>query len=158
MMPAYDWNHTRAFSLPSDQHGWIRINLRGREWGGIVPVVQYEGLCRELEQLVRSLTTEDGKLLARKVIRTAVLGEDALASRLPDLVVHWEDEVFAAPLRIKGSSVVSQPVGRKYNGQHAPKGFLILKGATDLHTGDSIRAEDIHRVISRGLEASGTDA
>src|SRR5256885_8916367 len=36
MLPAYDWARTRAFSLPTDQHGWIRINLRGRERAGIV--------------------------------------------------------------------------------------------------------------------------
>ena len=144
MMPAYDWNQTRAFSLPSDQHGWIRINLRGREASGIVPVEQYEGLCRDLEQLMKSLTTEDGKLLVRKVTRTAERGEDAIGLRIPDLVVHWEDEVFRAPLRIRGSALVSQPVGRKFNGQHALEGFCILRGAEDLHQGDSIRAEDIH--------------
>lgn len=151
MMPAYDWKRTRAFSLPSDQHGWIRINLRGREAGGIVTVEQYEGLCRELEQMMRSLTTDDGKLLVRKVIRTANCGKDALSSRLPDLVVHWEDEIFATPLRLRGSAVVSQPVGQKHNGQHALEGFCILKGAADLHQGDSIRATDLHRIISKSL-------
>lgn len=153
IMPAYDWSHTRAFSLPSDQHGWIRISLRGREGEGIVPVDQYDGLCRELEQLLRLLTTEDGKLLVRDVIRTALRGEDALASRLPDLVVHWEDEVFRAPLRIRGSSVVSQPVGRKFTGQHALDGFCILRGAADLQQGDSILAEDLHRIIEKSLKA-----
>jgi predicted AlkP superfamily phosphohydrolase/phosphomutase len=154
MMPAYDWNRTRAFSLPSDQHGWIRINLRGREASGIVPVEQYEVLCRELEQLIRSLATEDGKVLAREVIRTAERGQDALALRLPDLVVHWEDEVFRAPLRIRGSSVVAQAVGRKFNGQHALEGFCILRGAADLHQGHATHAKDIHRIISKGLKYS----
>lgn len=152
MMPAFDWNQTRAFSLPSDQHGWIRINLRGREAKGIVPLDEYEALCRDLEQLMRSLTAEDGKLLVRRVIRTAEHGEDAIGLRLPDLVIHWEHEVFRAPLRIRGSSVVAQPVGRKFNGQHALEGFCILRGAEDLHQGDSIRAEDIHRVMCKGLQ------
>ena len=152
MMPGFDWNQTRAFSLPSDQHGWIRINLRGREAGGIVTVEQYEGLCHDLEQLMQSLATEDGKLLARKVIRTAPTVEDALGLRIPDLVVHWADEVFQAPLRIRDSSVVSQSAGRKFNGQHALEGFCILRGAADLHQDDSIRAEDIHRVMCKGLQ------
>lgn len=152
MMPAYDWNQTRAFSLPSDQHGWIRINLKGREASGIVPFEEYEKLCQELEELMRSVTTEDGEPLARAVIRPAVSPEDALVSKLPDLVVHWADEVFRADLHIKGSAVVSQPVGRKYIGQHALEGFCILRGAADLHDGESIRAEDFHRVISKSLE------
>lgn len=153
MMPAYDWSQTRAFSLPSDQHGWIRINLKGREVAGIVSAVEYEKLCTELEQLIRSLTSDDGKPLAREVIRTAERVEDALELRLPDLVVHWEDEVFRAPLHIKGSSVVSEPVGRKFNGQHALDGFCILRGNGDLHPGDSIQAKDIHRVICHGLDS-----
>jgi len=152
MMPAFDWSQTRAFALPSDQHGWIRINLRGREALGVVQVDQYEDVCRELEQLIRSLTTNDGKPLAGAIIRTAATGQDALSSRLPDLVVHWEDEVFRAPLRISGSSVVSESVGRKYNGQHALDGFCIFRAAADVYQGDSIRAEDIHRVICRSLE------
>jgi len=152
MMPAYDWNHTRAFSLPSDQHGWIRVNLKGREASGIVPMERYKDLCQELEQLIRSLTTEDGKLLARNVIRTAERGEDAIGLRIPDLVVHWENEAFRAPLRIRDSLVVSQPVGRKFNGQHALEGFCVLRGAADLHEGDSIRAEDIHRVMCKALQ------
>src|SRR6185436_17830470 len=36
MLPAYDWQKTRAFSLPTDQYGWIRVNLSGRESQGIV--------------------------------------------------------------------------------------------------------------------------
>ena len=34
MCTAIDWSQTRAFALPSDQHGWVRINLRGREAQG----------------------------------------------------------------------------------------------------------------------------
>ncbi len=48
MMPAYDWTQTRAFSLPSDQHGWIRINLKGREAAGMVSLAEYENLGRNL--------------------------------------------------------------------------------------------------------------
>ncbi|MCM3870975.1 MAG: alkaline phosphatase family protein [Pyrinomonadaceae bacterium] len=152
MMPSYDWSQTSAFSLPSDQHGWIRINLRGREASGIVPLGEYEVLCHELEQLIRSLTSEDGKPLARRVIPTTDRVKEAIGLRIPDLVVHWEDEVFRAPLRIRGSAVVSQPLGRKFNGQHALEGFCIARGAADLYQGDSIRAEDLHRIMCRSLE------
>jgi predicted AlkP superfamily phosphohydrolase/phosphomutase len=152
MMPVYDWNQTRAFSLPSDQHGWIRINLKGREARGIVPIGEYDALCRELEQVIQSLSTVDGKPLARRVIRTTERGEDAVRLRIPDLVVHWKDEVFRAPLRIRDSAVRSQPVGRKFNGQHALEGFCILRGAAELHEGDSIRAEDLHRIMCKELQ------
>ena len=48
MLPVYDWENTRAFSLPTDQYGWIRINLIGREAQGSVPLDQYEELCQQL--------------------------------------------------------------------------------------------------------------
>ena len=60
MLPAYDWQKTRAFSLPTDQYGWIRINLIGREAQGIVPLVDYKHLSTELEQMLLTLASEDG--------------------------------------------------------------------------------------------------
>jgi predicted AlkP superfamily phosphohydrolase/phosphomutase len=154
MMPAYDWTQTRAFALPTDQHGWIRINLKGREAQGIVSPEEYGELCKDLENLTRSLKRDDGKPLARTVIRTAGQVTDALKSRIPDLVVHWEDEVFASPLRIQDSEVVSHPTGQKYIGQHSLNGFCILRGPEELHDGDSLHAKDIHRLISKALADS----
>lgn len=96
MLPVYDWTRTRAFSLPSDQHGWIRINLQGRERAGIVSPEQYGDTCRQLEELMRCLSGEDGRLLVREVIRTAN-SEEARFSKLPDLVVHWADSALVTP-------------------------------------------------------------
>ncbi|HET6647848.1 MAG TPA: hypothetical protein VFH01_11025, partial [Pyrinomonadaceae bacterium] len=157
MMPAYDWTQTRAFALPSDQHGWIRINLKGREAQGIVSPEEYAELCLDLENLMRSLKRDDGKPLARSVIRTAGQVTEALTSRIPDLVVHWEDEVFASPLRIQDFEVVTHPTGQKYVGQHSLDGFCILRGAEELHDGDSLHAKDIHRIIERSLVPEGDE-
>jgi hypothetical protein len=49
MLPVYDWENTRAFSLPTDQYGWIRINLSGREAQGSVPLDRYADTCAQLE-------------------------------------------------------------------------------------------------------------
>jgi hypothetical protein len=49
MLPAYDLNQTRAFALPTDQHGWIRINLAERESKGCITPEQYEEIWRELQ-------------------------------------------------------------------------------------------------------------
>jgi predicted AlkP superfamily phosphohydrolase/phosphomutase len=150
MMPAYNWQQTRAFSLPTDQHGWIRINLSGREAKGMVAAEEYDELCRELETKFLSLTTPEGKPLVREVIRTNCTAADALASRLPDLVVHWEDAIFESPLRIKGSLIDTSPVGT-YTGQHALDGFCILKGGPDLGSLEVLRAKDLGDLISRSL-------
>jgi predicted AlkP superfamily phosphohydrolase/phosphomutase len=145
MLPAYDWSKTRAFSLPTDQYGWIRINLIGREAQGIVPVEDYEHLCRDLEQMLLSLASEDGELLVQNVSRTAADVASARANPLPDLVVHWRDAAFSSSLQLKGSKVQAQMVGKKSTGQHTAPGFCIYRGEADL--GGVVDAKDLHRLI-----------
>jgi predicted AlkP superfamily phosphohydrolase/phosphomutase len=150
MMPAYDWEQTRAFSLPTDQHGWIRINLAGREARGSVRLAEYDELCDELETSLRSLTTEEGKPLVRQVIRTSDSSEAALASRLPDLVAHWDDAVFDSPLRIKGSFVNPISVGT-YTGQHSSEGFCICNSSDEWAGGGVVTAKDLGRLMTARL-------
>lgn len=148
MLPAYDWSNTRAFSLPSDQHGWIRINLCEREAKGIVPVAQYANVYSELEDLLRSLRTDDGKPLVREIIRTAPVGEDPRGLRLPDLVAHWENEVFASPLRIRGLGGELRAIGTKFSGQHSLEGFCIMRSHNGFPTHNSVLAKDMHKLIT----------
>src|ERR1700730_16265019 len=90
MIPAYDWNNTYAFSLPTDQHGWIRINLRGREARGIVAPEEYQQTCQQLEQLLHSLTTHATRPLLRRVTRTANNPDGHAPLSFPYLIVHWD--------------------------------------------------------------------
>ena len=151
MLAAYDWSQTRAFSLPTDQHGWIRVNLKGREAKGIVAVEQYDEVCSQLEKSLRSLTTPEGKPLVREVIRTAECAKGALVHRLPDLVVHWENAVFTSPLRVKGMSVETTATGTKFTGQHTLDGFCILKGGCPPGADEILPAKDLGDLISRSL-------
>jgi len=150
MLPSYDWSQTRAFSLPTDQYGWIRVNLKGREAKGIVAIEQYGEVCSQLEDRLRSLHTPEGKPLVRDVIRTAVCAKDALVQRVPDLVVHWENAVFTSPLRIKGSPVKSAATGTKFTGQHTLEGFCIFKGDCPPASGEILPAKDLGDLMSRG--------
>src|SRR5678815_2003607 len=72
MLPVYDWARTRAFSLPTDQYGWIRINLQGREEKGSVSIDRYEETRAELETMLRDLKDINGQLLVRDLVFTAV--------------------------------------------------------------------------------------
>lgn len=148
-MPAYDWAHTLAFSLPTDQHGWIRVNLAGREAQGSVPLEQYKETCKELEQMLRGLTTDDGQLLVADVLRTAPNAADALSNPLPDLVVHWRDAVFASPLKIKGSKLCVEAVGgNSITGQHATPGFCIYRGDRTCDAGAVVAVKDLASLIT----------
>jgi predicted AlkP superfamily phosphohydrolase/phosphomutase len=153
MLPLYDWSKTRAFALPTDQHGWIRINLIGRESEGIVPANLYEDTCAELERVLKDLKSENGSPLVREIFRTADHVDDALNQRIPDLVVHWEDAVFESPLRIKGSAVDVEPAGLKYVGQHSLEGFCVLRSPTEAGEGGVLSSKEMHRLIKRLLGA-----
>lgn len=152
MITAYDWERTRAFALPTDQHGWVRVNLKGREKKGIVTLQEYEQTCQELEQRLRALRTAEGRPIVREIFRMATVVEDTLTHRLPDLVVHWEDAVFSTPLKINGSGIENEPVGTKFTGQHALEGFCILRGADGLYENETLPATEMHRLITRVLK------
>jgi predicted AlkP superfamily phosphohydrolase/phosphomutase len=151
MLPAYDWANTRAFSLPTDQYGWIRVNLIGREAQGSVPIDQYDETCGQLKDLLLGLVNDDGQPLVQDVVRTAASAESALSDPLPDLVVHWHDAAFAWPVRIKGSKVRAEPVGKKSTGQHASDGFCIYRGANAQDLGGVVAAKDLGRLITGSL-------
>jgi predicted AlkP superfamily phosphohydrolase/phosphomutase len=162
MLPAYDWSRTRAFSLPTDQYGWIRLNTLGREAKGIVHPEQYDETCNLLEDVLRTLTTEDGKPLVRDVLRLSRGAGGALLQKLPDLVVHWDTAAFDSPVRIKNSSVEAYPKATQLTGQHTPDGFCIIKRGSsvagdDSRIGESIAVKDLHRLIVAALTASYSD-
>jgi predicted AlkP superfamily phosphohydrolase/phosphomutase len=147
MLPVYDWARTRAFSLPTDQYGWIRINLKGREEKGSVPIDRYNETRAELETMLRDLREVDGQLLVRDLVFTASK-ETALRHRLPDIVVHWNDAAFVPALRIAGTNIVAQPVGIK-TGQHALDGFCLINNKQKLNTDKSILAEEMGHLLAR---------
>lgn len=148
ILPQYDWSRTRAFSLVTEQHGSIRINLVGREAEGIVPVAEYAEACREVEQWLHTLITIDGKPLAKRVIRMTESGEQALERRIPDVIVHWEDVAFRSPLRIKDSPIDFFPDGNRYLSQHTSEGFCILKSDCDTGVVEIMPIKDLGRLIS----------
>jgi predicted AlkP superfamily phosphohydrolase/phosphomutase len=151
MLPAYDWAKTRAFSLPTDQYGWIRVNLIGRESLGIVPPQQYDALCTALEEMLLSVASEDGELLVQNVSRTATDAASARINPLPDLVVHWRDAAFSSSLKLKNSKVQAQMVGKKSTGQHTAPGFCIYRGDGDPGSDGVVDAKDLHRLIAASV-------
>jgi predicted AlkP superfamily phosphohydrolase/phosphomutase len=145
-MRAYDWDRTRAFSLPSDQHGWVRINLAGREARGTVPAADYAGMCDELSAALLAARTEDGRPLVQRVLRLADGNGGRPLAQLPDLVVDWDDAAHDVPVRVRGSAVRSTPEGLRLTGKHAYEGFLIAAGLPP--AGAVIASHELHRLIT----------
>lgn len=151
MLPVYDWENTRAFSLPTDQYGWIRVNLVGREAQGSVPLDQYDEICKQLEEMLLALTTESGLLLVQDITHTVANAKSALSNPLPDLVVHWRDAAFASPLIIKDSKVQVEPVGKKSTGQHTSEGFCVYRGNHGWGLEGVLAAKDLGRLMTECL-------
>jgi predicted AlkP superfamily phosphohydrolase/phosphomutase len=126
-----DWSRTRAFALPTDLEGCVRLNVKGREPFGIVePGAQYGELCQEirarLEELVNPST--GASAVNRVWIRNEVF-PGPRQEELPDLIVTWNDDAPITALesprfgRIDGVNLDPRP------GTHSTRGFLIASGA-----------------------------
>jgi predicted AlkP superfamily phosphohydrolase/phosphomutase len=131
------WPTTRTFPLPMDETGYLRVNLRGREEGGIVaPGPEYDETCAELEALVSSLSDEaTGAPIAGPTVRAWRDAVDAPSRDLvPDLIIP-----FAGPPAATVGRLVSPrlpgfryhvpprlPSGR--SGNHRDHGWLIAGG------------------------------
>ncbi len=140
-----DWSRTRAFSMPSDQHGWIRLNVQGRERDGIVSAEEFAPLRDEIRARLLELRTQGGRPVVEEILFTADTPGDA-SFLLPDLVVHWTDAAEASPLKLDAWSSEVMPRGTKFSAQHALYGFCIAPPG--MQTGDEpVRAEELGSIL-----------
>ncbi|MFL5867386.1 MAG: alkaline phosphatase family protein [Thermoleophilaceae bacterium] len=119
LLPDYDWAATRAFAIPSEQHGWIRLNVEGREVAGIVPAGEYDATCEGIEAMLRSLVSAAGEPLVKQVVRT---GKDNV---LPDLAVHWTPAAHGEVARLDGREFRAPRILPWLVGQHTVEGFCL---------------------------------
>jgi predicted AlkP superfamily phosphohydrolase/phosphomutase len=147
----YDWRTTRAFPLPMDHAGYVRVNLRGREPQGIVSPEEYPVLCEEIAQgFLGFRDAVSGQPIVRQVHRLDELAPaDAPARRrLPDLVVEWADVPPGSAPVIRSDrlgelrwSSPRLPSGRA--GNHRPDGWFVATGP-DIAPG---RAAAVHPIV-----------
>ncbi|MGH2918469.1 MAG: alkaline phosphatase family protein [Solirubrobacteraceae bacterium] len=145
-MKAYDWDRTRAFTLPHDQHGWVRINLAGREARGTVPGAHYAGTCDELSAALQAARTQDGRRIVRRVIGVAEETGGPPPAHLPDLVVHWDDAAYDEPVHVAGTDIVARPDALRLTGKHTFEGFLVSGGMAP--PGETVASHELHRLIA----------
>jgi predicted AlkP superfamily phosphohydrolase/phosphomutase len=125
-----DWSRTKAFTLPADLEGCIRINLRGREPRGIVePGGQYEDVCSELIEAMEKLVNPATERAAvRHVCRIDRLFPGDLCDHLPDLTVIWNDEAEIHEVYSDHFGLVSEAPIDPRTGTHYPLGFIAARG------------------------------
>lgn len=121
------WREMKCFALPSIAHGYIRINVRGRESEGMVPPSEYNVFCDELSGHLRALRdARTGKQLVKEIIRTREAPLDSNRN-LPDadLIVFFE----STPVDVVDSPSFGRigPVPYARTGGHVNRGFAIIK-------------------------------
>jgi predicted AlkP superfamily phosphohydrolase/phosphomutase len=127
---AIDWSRTRAFTLPTDLEGCIRINLKGREPQGIVePGAQYIDLCEEIRARLEELSNPaNGACAVREVWVRDEVFSGARQEHLPDLMVTWNDALPFAALASPHIGLVEGASPDPRTGTHSPEGFLLAAG------------------------------
>ena len=131
-----DWKRSRAY-FTGDQG--IRLNLKGREPGGIVsPGPEAQALTEKIKQELKRLTYSNGQ----PVFEAVLTGEEAFTgpfvARAPDLIVPINHA--RAPSRPeKWDFTVFHPT---LSGMHAPLGILIVSGP-GVREGGSLPAGEI---------------
>jgi hypothetical protein len=103
-----NWAATPAFVVPSDSHGFIRLNLRGRERHGVVDPGSVDALVAQIREGLESFVLESGEPAVAAVDPTSEVAGAAgtRSTLLPDLVVRWA----AAPTG-RGERLVSETFG-----------------------------------------------
>jgi predicted AlkP superfamily phosphohydrolase/phosphomutase len=159
-----DWSRTRFFALPLDLNGYIRINLKGRDAGGIVePGAEMEELIEQLtEDLLAITDLRDGSPVVVRVERVDdLVGADApRREHLPDLIACWADSyspgspgVRTPYGEVRWDPDARLPSGR--SGNHIQGGWLVASGKDVPHRalGDPVNALDLAPTLMEWLGA-----
>ena len=117
------------FCLPlNENNGGIRINLQGREPKGQVAVEDYDAICNELIDELKTIHDPDtGKLLVREIVvpQKDICGERL--NSLPDIIIVWDiQQSYSRAKWSKGEFEFKPHEWR--TGSHRAEGFVIAKG------------------------------
>ena len=154
----FDWSKTRAFALPWAYDGYLRINQRGREPGGIVAKgAEREQLLAEIERAVHALRVAGtDEPAATAVVRAQEKFPGSASCELPDLMVLWNN---ARPLDAVESGQAGRienrdPAGRS---KHAPVGGMFAYGPL-IAAGPSVRGVRDFDIAPTVLSLLGLEA
>ncbi|MCC6486339.1 MAG: alkaline phosphatase family protein [Candidatus Hydrogenedentes bacterium] len=137
-----NWARSRAFCLPNDYCGNIRINLRGREPKGLVSPDAYDAVCDELERAFRQLkNAATGAPAVEKVIRVRREYSGEHVDALPDLSIVWSDTHPFDGIQSDQIGVVRGVNPERRPGAHHPEGFYILAGPAIGRRAGPVRAQ-----------------
>jgi predicted AlkP superfamily phosphohydrolase/phosphomutase len=154
-----DWTHTRAYCLPTDLEGCIRINLKGREPEGQVAAgAEYEEACRDLRSALEGLIEpRTGTRAVREVLQVDKAFPGPRREHLPDLIVLWH---AATPITALASNRIGEVRGESPDprpGTHTEPGFVLVRG-NGVPPGRTIENAHIFDLAPTIMEPLGVEA
>jgi predicted AlkP superfamily phosphohydrolase/phosphomutase len=125
-----DMTQSRAFCLPTDWQGLIRINLREREPDGIVSRAEYQAVCDEIEtELLALRHRHNDAPVVKAVVRLRHLYRGAFSDELPDLSVIWDTGSIVSEVGSRRSGLIERhPDLSGGCGNHRGSGFVLAYG------------------------------
>ena len=128
------WKEMRAFALPSNSDGRIRLNVKGRESHGLIEPADYEAEIARLERELLQLTdARTGQAVVDEFIRTSPGDPMNVSDTDGDLIVIWRGDAlgFKHPnMRPIGPAPYRRTGGRT----HGPGDFYFI--ANDIEAGE----------------------
>ncbi len=125
-----DWPETKAFCLPTEREGYIRINLAGREpLGTVEPGVEYRDICRNVTSVLREMVNPaTGRPAVRNVLRSRDEFPGLRCDHLPDLIVQWSEEAPISSLTSPRLGTITEESPDPRPGTRGPPGFVVVRG------------------------------
>lgn len=162
-----DWRRTRAFAVPCDTQGFIRLNVAGREREGIVSAREAEALVAELRAGLASFTDVGGETDAQPAIAAITAGRDwagdgRAVTGLPDLVVHWAPgraNLIHGVRSERFGAIARRGAGTGRAGNHCVGSIVTLQDAElwrAAHEGPG-RLEDVAATVCDLLDVAAPD-
>ncbi|MFC1809286.1 alkaline phosphatase family protein [Candidatus Omnitrophota bacterium] len=124
------WAKSRAFDIPGDNTGTIRINLKGREPKGLVDPDDYNSVCDDISDAFLGLKDLDtGRCVVRKVVRTFDKYRGDHDQDFPDLLVKWDESRPITTISSDRVGVIERDhLPDKRSGAHKEEGFFLIAG------------------------------
>lgn len=131
-LQARDRSGRRYFSLQTnDNVGGIKINLQGREPGGLVASDELDRTCDELIEALRKIRIVDsGQALALDIFRTNTVYSGEYLAHMPDILIEWNQPGVITAIESDDIGLITQDRLPDLSGTHNGRlsGLIRLPG------------------------------
>jgi len=127
-----DWSRTRAYMASNSEQG-IYVNLKGREPFGIVDPSDYDAVCDEVHEALRSLTDARGRPLLTRFLKRDDVYTGPFTERAPDVIFALDEGAALAEIHLGGGELFRDISWKTGSGNHRMEGYFLASGKEIVH-------------------------